>query len=161
MKAYVRIVSAASRVGGLVAIALVGAAALVVTQMVFIRYVLNASAIWQTEFVVYALVAATFLGSPYVLLEKGHVNIDILLNLSKPRTRLVLEITGSLVGLVFCVLLAWSGWNYFHEAWVKNWTTDTVWAPPLWILLLPIPVGIGLLCLQYVAEIIKLSDKAS
>ena len=78
MNAYVRIVSAASRVGGFVAIMLIAVAALIVSQMVFLRYVLNASTIWQTEFVIYALVAATFLGSPYVLLEKGHVNIDIL-----------------------------------------------------------------------------------
>ena len=156
MKAFVRIVSASSRVGGFVAIILIAVAALIVSQMVFIRYVLNGSTIWQTEFVTYALVAATFLGSPYVLLEKGHVNIDILQKVSGPRVRLALEIASNTVGLAFCVLLAWSGWHHFYEAWSNNWTTDTVWAPPLWILLLPIPAGVGLLCLQYVAEIFKL-----
>ena len=98
MNAYVRIVSAASRVGGFVAIMLIAVAALIVSQMVFLRYVLNASTIWQTEFVIYALVAATFLGSPYVLLEKGHVNIDILQKVSGPRVRLALEIASSVVG---------------------------------------------------------------
>ena len=156
MKAFVRIVSAGSRVGGFVAIILIAVAALIVSEMVFIRYVLNGSTIWQTEFVTYALVAATFLGSPYVLLEKGHVNIDILQKVSGPRVRLSLEIASNMVGLAFCVLLAWSGWHHFYEAWSNNWTTDTVWAPPLWILLLPIPAGMGLLCLQYVAEIFKL-----
>lgn len=161
MKAFVRIVSAASRVGGFVAIILIAVSALIVSQMVFLRYVLNASTIWQTEFVIYALVAATFLGSPYVLLEKGHVNIDILQKVSGPRVRLALEIASSVVGLTFCVLFAWSGWHHFYEAWANNWTTDTVWAPPLWILLLPIPAGVGLLCLQYVAEIFKLGGDRS
>ena len=54
------------------------------------------------------------------------------------------------------MILTWSGWNYFHEAWVGRWTTDTVWALPLWIPLLPLPVGMGLLCLQYTAEILKI-----
>lgn len=161
MNAYVRIVSAASRVGGFVAIMLIAVSALIVSQMVFLRYVLNASTIWQTEFVIYALVAATFLGSPYVLLEKGHVNIDILQKVSGPRVRLALEIASSVVGLTFCMLFAWSGWHHFYEAWANNWTTDTVWAPPLWIPLLPIPAGVGLLCLQYVAEIFKLGGDRS
>ena len=33
-------------------------------QMVFVRYVLDGSTVWQTEFVIYAIVAATFLGAP-------------------------------------------------------------------------------------------------
>ena len=46
--------------------------------MVVMRYFLNASTVWQTEFVIYSLVASTFIGSPYVLLIKGHVNVDLL-----------------------------------------------------------------------------------
>jgi TRAP-type C4-dicarboxylate transport system permease small subunit len=48
---------------------------LVTCQQVFMRYVLNASTVWQTEFVTYSIVAATFLGSPYVLMRRGHVNV--------------------------------------------------------------------------------------
>ena len=50
----------------------------IVCQMVFIRYVLNHNTIWQTDFVTYSLIAATFIGAPYVLLTKGHVNVDVL-----------------------------------------------------------------------------------
>ena len=42
------------------------------------RYVLNQNTIWQTDFVTYSLVAATFIGSPYVLMTRGHVNVDVL-----------------------------------------------------------------------------------
>ena len=161
MNAYIYMVSALSRLGGFIAILFVAAAALVVSEMVFIRYVLNASTVWQTEFVTYSLVAATFLGSPYVLLEKGHVNIDIMVDAARGRVRLVLKLAGSLVGLTFCGLFAWSGWHHFYEAWANNWTTDTVWALPLWIPLVPIPLGIGLMCLQYVAEMFKLGGERS
>ena len=59
MNTYVRIVSGLSKLGGLFAMALLAAAVVIVCQMIFIRYVLNASTIWQTEFVIYSLVAAS------------------------------------------------------------------------------------------------------
>ena len=61
----------------------------VVCQMVFVRYVLNQTTIWQTDFVTYSLVAATFIGSPYVLLTRGHVNVDVLPLLSRPARALL------------------------------------------------------------------------
>jgi len=152
---YVRWIDRLSQACGAVAIALIMASVLVVSQMVFVRYVLNASTVWQTEFVIYALVAATFLGSPYVLLHKGHVNVDILVGEGRSGVRFYMKRLADLVGILFCAMLAWSGWEHFHEAWAGNWTTDTVWALPLWIPLLPLPVGIGIMVLQYIAEIIK------
>lgn len=156
MKAYIQTVSALSRACGILSILLVASAALVVTQMVFIRYVMNGSTVWQTEYVIYALVAATFIGSPYVLLEKGHVNVDMVPNAMPQPIRYIMNLVAGLFGLTFCALLAWSGWLYFEEAWSGGWTTDTVWAIPLWIPLLPLPFGIGVLCLQYIAELAKL-----
>ncbi|MFD1695019.1 TRAP transporter small permease subunit [Roseibium aestuarii] len=155
MTAYIRWVSTLSRAAAVVALLLLAAAILVVTQMVVIRYVLNASTVWQTEFVIYALVAMTFLASPYVLMEKGHVNVDLLQMGFGLRGRRILQSLAGLAGLLFSALLAWSGWIYFEEAWSYNWTTETVWKLPLWIPLLPLPLGIGLMTLQYVAELAK------
>ncbi len=140
MKAYISFVSAILRACGVIAIRLVAATALVVCHMVFVRYFLNGSTVWQTEFVIYALVAATFIGSPFVLLEGGHVNVDLLPNAMTRPVRMLMNLG---VGLAFAALLAWSGWIYFEEAWAYGWTTDTVWPPPLWIPLLPLPLGIG------------------
>ena len=67
-----------SQVCGIVAATLIAVAVVVVCQMVFVRYVLNQTTIWQTDFVTFSLVAATFIGAPYVLLTKGHVNVDVL-----------------------------------------------------------------------------------
>lgn len=153
---FIRSVGVLSRLGSLLAILLLVAAVIVVCQMVVMRYLLNASTVWQTEFVVYALVAATFLGSAHVLVEKGHVGVDLLPVALGGRWQTGLEILGGLLSIAFLAILGWSGWNYFHEAWAGNWTTDTVWALPLWIPLLPLPLGVGLLVLQYVAEILKI-----
>ena len=153
--AFIRAVSAASRLGGWLAMGLMAAGVAVVCQMVFIRYVLNGSTVWQTEFVVYAITAAIFLASPQTLAEKGHVRIDLLSARAGPRGRLALEIIAALVSWAFLGTLTWSGWHYFHKAWSHGWLTETAWELPLWIPLLPLPVGMGLLCLQYAAEILR------
>ena len=155
MKRYVSIVEALSRLCGVASMLLIAASTLVVSQMVFMRYVLGASTAWQTEFVVYAMIASTFIGAPYVLMLKGHVSVDLLPNLLGGTAKRLLDVLAALLSLAFCGLLAWSGWHYFYEALSKGWTTDTVWALPLWIPLLPLPLGIIILCLQYVAEIYK------
>ncbi len=74
------------------------------------------------------------------------------------RGSLALRLIAGLASLIFCIALAYSGWLYFHEALTRGWKTATVWALPLWIPLLPLPLGIGLLCLQYIAELMKLAN---
>lgn len=141
---------------GVVASLLVGSSIFVVCQMVFIRYILNGSTVWQTDYVTFALVGATFIGSPYVLLLKGHVNVDLLPHYLSYPQRAVLAYCGSLLGLLFSATLAYYGLELFHEAWEGNWVSETVWELPLWIPYLAMPVGVGLLALQYVADIVAL-----
>ena len=153
-----RLIDQLSRLAGYLSMGLLGSAVFVVCQMIFVRYLLNESTVWQTEYVIYALVAATFLGSAYVLQLDGH-GVDIVPAALGRRGGLWLRRAGDLVGLAFCALLAWSSWHHFQEAWTNDWTTDTVWALPLWIPLLPMPVGVGLLCLQYLAKLVRIDPE--
>ena len=57
---------------------------------------------------------------------------------------------------VACAVLTWTGWTYFHEAWTFGWRTESVWGPPLWIPLLALPLGLGILTLQYTVDIVCL-----
>lgn len=157
MNKFADAVAALSKVCGMFAALLVGAAIVVVCQMVVMRYFLNASTIWQTEFVIFSLVGSTFIGSPYVLLIKGHVNVDLLPIYLGDKGRYVLALIASTIALVFCATLAWKGFELCLEAWTNNWTTDTVWAAPLWVPYLSVPLGIGVLSLQYVADIISIA----
>ena len=52
--------------------------------------------------------------------------------------------------------LAVRGVAFWHEAWAEDWHSDTVWRVPLWIPYLSLPVGMGILSLQYVADILSL-----
>src|SRR5204863_6440752 len=92
-----------SQLAGIVAAGLIALSVVVVCQMVFVRYVLGRTTLWQTDFVVYSLVAATFVGSSYVLMTRGHVNVDILPHYASPRVRFGLAVFASLVPLAFAV----------------------------------------------------------
>src|SRR5262249_19940370 len=68
MDAFIRAVTSMSRATGLIGALLIGAAVLVICDMVIERYVFNLTTIWQIDVVTYSVVAATFIGSPYVLM---------------------------------------------------------------------------------------------
>jgi len=154
MALFISGINALSKLFGVVAAVLVGLAIIVVCQMVVMRYFLNASTVWQTEFVTYSIVAATFVGSPYVLFVKGHVNVDLLPHYLSGPAKKLMAILASLLALVFCAVLAWQSYDLFMESFEGGWVTDTVWELPLWITYLPMVWGMGLLCLQYIAEIL-------
>ncbi len=156
MNTYIKLIASLSRLCGVIAALMVLSAVVVVCQMVLVRYAFNHPTIWQTEFVTYVLIAATFIGSPYVLLTRGHVNVDLLPLYLGPRGRLALALVASCVSLAFCALVAWYGFGLWHEAWEKGWESDTIWAVRLWIPYLAMPIGFTLLSLQYVADILSL-----
>ncbi|WP_193371210.1 TRAP transporter small permease [Pelagibius marinus] len=156
MDLFVTTVRRLSQLCGIVAALTLAAAVLVVCQMVVLRYFLNESTVWQTEFTTYSIVGATLIGSPYVLLRRGHVNVDLLPIYLPHRARLILAFVASGLALAFCVALVYSGAELWLDAWQGGWTTDSIWRLPLWIAYAPIPIGIGLLCLQYVADILCL-----
>lgn len=142
-----------SRISGVISALLMLVAVLVVCQMVFVRSVLGESSIWQTEFVTYSLIAATFLGAPYILLTRGHVNVDLVPLMVSPAWRLRLMWLASIFALGFCLLLFYSSLSWWWEAWELNLTTHSMWRARLWIPYLSVPVGMFLVCLQYVADL--------
>jgi len=152
MPRWVVAVHAASRAFGVAAAGLILLSVGVVCQMVFVRAVLGQSSLWQTEFVTFSLVAATFLGAPYILLTRGHVAVDVLpLMLATPGRR-VLHLLGSAVALTFCAFFLYAAVPWWFEAWQNNQTTASIWRARLWIPYLSVPVGLALLCLQFIAE---------
>jgi TRAP-type C4-dicarboxylate transport system permease small subunit len=153
MGTFVRLIHALSRICGVVAVALIVVAIVVVCHMVFVRTVLGWSVIWQTEFVTFSMIAATFVGAPYVLLTRGHVNVELLPLYLGHRGRVALALVASTAALLFCVAVLWNSVGWWWEAYSKNWTTDSMWRLHLWIPYLSLPVGTAVLALQYVADI--------
>ena len=153
MDAYIRGIRRVSQFCGIVAAGLIAVSVLVVCEMVFVRYVLNHNTIWQTDFVTWSLVGATFIGSPYLLLTRGHVNVDVLPLYLGYRARWWLALASIVMSLAFCITMAVLTTRFWLEAWEQRWVSDTMWRARLWIPYSAMPIGLSLLSLQYVADL--------
>jgi TRAP-type C4-dicarboxylate transport system permease small subunit len=153
MERFIRSVRRLSQWCGFVAAALIALGVVVVCQMVFVRFVLNENTIWQTDFVTYSIVAATFLGSPYVLMLRGHVSVDVLPQYLGRQARYWLALGSILMSLAFCAVIFVLTYRYWQEAWNESWLSNTMWRVRLWIPFASMPIGLGILTLQYVVEL--------
>ena len=60
-----------------------------------------------------------------------------------------------LCGIAFCAVIWWTSLDWWWERWETGETKNSIWAPRLWIPSLSLPIGFGLLALQYVVELWK------
>lgn len=139
---------------GFLAAGALAVSVLIVCQLVFMRYVLNASTVWQTEFVIYLMIAATLVGMPYVQSRRGHVNVDLLPLYLGRRARAALYYVCVGLGLAVSALVAGYGVELVHQAYSQGWRSSTIWRPQLWIPYLSLPVGFGLMFLQLLADLL-------
>lgn len=151
---FLRAVAALSTLAGWFSAAMIVLAVGITCQMIFVRFVLNASTIWQTEMVVYLVIAATLIGLPYVQRLRGHVNVDLVPISLPKRARKVLAIFTLCTSIAIVALMLWYGYENWHIAWARGWKSDTVWGVRLWIPYLAMPVGFGLFLLQLIADLV-------
>jgi TRAP-type C4-dicarboxylate transport system permease small subunit len=156
MDSFIRAVTFTSRVAGVFGALLIGVAVLVICDMVIERYIFNLTTIWQIDVVTYCIVGATFVSSSYVLMTRGHVNVDILPLHFGPRARYWLALFTMLLALAFCIAIFILCTIYWYEAYSERWLSNTVWRARLWIPYLSMPIGLGLVILQYLVELISL-----
>lgn len=154
-----RAVGLLSQLSGIVSALLIVASVAVTCQMIFIRFVLNGSTIWQTEGVTYMMIAATMLGLPYVQYLRGHVNVDLLPLMLPVSARKALALLVLGLTLVVTGIMVWHGYLFWHEAWDWGETSNTPWNPKLWVPYLALPVGFGLYALQLAADTFAMASE--
>lgn len=150
---FLKFVGHLSTTCGIAAAFMIVAAIFITCEMIFVRYVLNHSTIWQTEMVVYLMVGATMIGLPYVQRLRGHVNVDLLPLMLPPLLRRLLAFVTLIASILMIGLMLWYGFDLWHVAWSKGWKSDTVWGVRLWIPYLALPVGFTVYLLQLCADL--------
>jgi TRAP-type C4-dicarboxylate transport system permease small subunit len=153
---FLKFVEGLSKLLGYFSACLLVVSVMVVCHMVFSRFVLNLPTSWQTEFVTYALLASTFLGAPWVLLTRGHVNVELIPLMLGRRGRFFLAFFAYTLSTLLCIILTWYSFKFWHEAWEAGWSSDTIWGPKLWKAYLAMPIGFFAISLQYLADLICL-----
>ena len=156
---FLRLVAALSTLAGWSSAAMIVAAVAITCQMIFIRFVMNGSTVWQTEAVIYLAIAATLIGLPYVQRLRGHVNVDLIPLALGPRARRGLAYVTLGLSIVMVAIMLWYSWEFWHLTWERNWKSDTVWGVRLWIPYAALPIGFGLFLLQLIADLVAVMTR--
>lgn len=149
-----------STLAGWFAAAMIVCAVAITCQMIFVRFVLNGSTVWQTEAVIYLVISATLIGLPFVQMLRGHVNVDLIPMWLSGRARHGMAIMTLSLSCMIVALMCFYGAEFWHQAFAAGWRSDTVWGVRLWIPYLSLPVGFGLFLLQLLADLLVVVLKA-
>lgn len=122
--------------------------------MIYVRFVLNTSTIWQTEAVIYLVIGATPIGLPYVQKLRGHVNVDLVPLMLEGHARPLLSVVMLTLSIFIVAIMLWYAYEFCHLAYERNWRSETVWGVLLWKPYLSLPVGLALILLQLVADLV-------
>jgi len=117
---------------GIAAAGMIVIAVGITCPMIFVRFVLNQSTIWQTKAVIYLMVAATLIRLPYVQRYRGHMNVDLLPPMLAPETRRVLAFVVLVASIVVVAIMLFYGSEQWWVAFQCGWKSDTVWGVRLW-----------------------------
>jgi TRAP-type C4-dicarboxylate transport system permease small subunit len=149
----VRLMRRISEICGVISALMILASVFITCQMIFVRLILKQSTFWQTEAVIYLVIAATLLGLCYVQRLRGHVGVDLVPGLMPPGARRILALFVLVLTIAMACVMIFYGFETFHLAWSRNWKSETVWAFPLWIPYMTVPLGFALFCLQLCADL--------
>lgn len=104
------------------------------------RYAIGLPVFWTEELIVFLLVWATMLGLPVQLWEHQEIVVDFIEFRSDTANRIKL-IIATVASVIFCVVLAWAGWDFAMRGW--NVTSPTMGLSRFWFFL-PICAGAAL-----------------
>lgn len=130
-------------------------ATLALVYEVITRYFMTVANDWIIEFCIYLLIAATFLSAAYTQAERGHVGIEVLEEVMSAKWNRIRLMLGDILSVLVVAFIAENAWHYSWEAFQGGWTTDSTWAPPLWIPYLLMAFGLTTLALQIIVQILE------
>ncbi len=128
---------------------------LVLVYEVITRYVIHVSNDWVIELSIFMLIAATFLAAAHTQRERAHVGIEVLDEVMSAKWNRWRYLLGDALSALFCALIAYLSWVYWHEAWDQGWETSSTWAPKLWIPYFFMAFGMSMLVLQYLVQLVE------
>lgn len=137
------------RVCFVVSAALILFAMLITTVEVVIRYATKKPLADTFEIVEYSLLWMGYLGAAWVLKGEGHTRMDIVLIRLSPRVQAGLNSFTSVICAGMWLLLTWIGLKVVLHNLQTGYYLATLLAPPLWPILLVIPLGGFLLFVQF------------
>jgi TRAP-type mannitol/chloroaromatic compound transport system permease small subunit len=152
------LVNAITRLNRLVFVVTVWLMAPVVPIMIYeviARYMFGAPTVWAMELVVLVFGPYFLLGGPYLLHTHSHVGLDVLRQRLSPVWNRIFDLINYPVIMAFCAILLWYSLPPVWSAVSYGETSFSAWNPPVWPAKLAVPLAVGLMMLQALAEFLR------
>ena len=149
-----RLDGALTKVENFLAAGSLGAATLIAVVAVVLRTFFNEIIFWSEEAIIYLVIFSTFLGAVITLRHNEHVNVDLVAVFLGERGKKVMAVIGTLVLIAYLAVVGWFAWLLIFEPQTQNTVTPAM-GLPLWVVTLPLPIGLTLMLLRAVEILVR------
>ena len=154
--AFADAVDRVTRAASALASALLLAMIALVFFNVFGRYVVGASPVWAQELEWHLMAPIALLGITVLMLEKGHVRVDMVFERLPERAQHALDLFSMLCGAIIAVLFVKYSAGFVDSDWsIREGSPDPGGLPARYVVKAKIPIAFGLFALQCVANSIR------
>lgn len=115
-------------------------ASLIIFFQVLLRKFFNISLIWSEETARYIIIWFILIGSSIAVREKAHAAVDAIVTLLPPVPKNIFSILANVTGIIFAVILTWSGYVTVYSVVSYGNTTPSI-GMSMGIPYLAMPVG--------------------
>ncbi len=120
------------------------------------RYFLNAPTLWAHETSTMLYGAFCMLAGCYTLRHRGHVRSEVIWGVLPKRGQAFCDVLIFSAGLVVLSIFLKLAIVFAAESWaVLEYSNKSMWQPPLYPIKTVIPVAVGLVLLQNIAELLR------
>lgn len=148
-----KIINFFSLAAALLAAAILLSTFVIIQYEVVMRYVFNAPTFWTNEISTYAIAWVGFLGAGYVLRIGRQLEIDIVTMRIGPKSRKLLGTATDLLAAAFIGWIAKLSLDFAMTSKMIMATSASELDVPLWIPYSAMPIGFGILTLEFLSRV--------
>lgn len=117
------------------------------------RYLFGRPLMWTVEISEYLQIYFVFLSAAWVLRQKGHVTLDIVVGRLGPVSKKACAVATDVLGIVVASVLAIFSGITTYEQMVLGVPVIKALEVPKWMVIIPIPLGMGLLAIEFATKL--------
>ena len=128
---------------------------LAICYSTFSRVAFNQPLSFLMEYATYTLIYIAFLSAPWILQQRKHIAVDILVETLNPlKKRVMIAITDA-AGVVICVVVTYFGALVAIGNFQRNVLVMDTMGTPQWILVVAVPLGMAFMSLQFLRHFLR------
>jgi C4-dicarboxylate transporter DctQ subunit len=116
---------------------------------IFMRFVFRQTTIWIIPMSEYALLWIVFLGTTWLLRERGHITTDVIYTHLNEKNKHYLDVIMSIIGGLTCALLLYLGIIHMCDCIIHGVTDVRAMTVPKSAVFIIIPIGSLFLTIQF------------